>query len=239
MAENHGRISFEGFVFDPASGELRRSGDDAEGTRLPPKPARMLALLLERPGELVHREDLVTELWPGQHLDVDGSLAYTVRQVRLALGDDAGEPRYVETLPRRGYRFLARVGDVKGSGDGAAEPTAPPQPAPPQPAPAVRSIRWAAALALLFLAVALSLVALLFAGGDDPGRAEATDVTRVALLPLRPPDRLAGDPEALAANQRLGQRLLVALADQPGLDVVGPATTAAAMALRSAQTVPP
>jgi len=216
-------FTFDGFTFDPASGELRPTGGDGEASRLPPKPARMLTLLLERPGELVPREELVAELWPDQHLDVEGSLAYTVRQVRLALGDDAVEPRYVETLPRRGYRFLAPVkeGD-DGDDDRAAE--ASPLPRPLSPARAIRS---AAGVPLLLLALALSLVSLRFAGTGGPTRAEVIDVTRVALLPLRPPERLATDPQAVAANQRLGQRLLVALADQPGLDVVGPATTAA------------
>ena len=101
-----GAYRFDGFTFDPTTGEL---AGPRETVRLAPKAARLLALLVERPGELVPRERVRDELWPGQHVELDQVLAYTVRQVRAALGDEGGEPRFVETLPRRGYRFLTKV----------------------------------------------------------------------------------------------------------------------------------
>lgn len=215
-----GSITFEGFVFEPATGDLRRpAGDD---TRLPPKPARMLALLLDRPGELLARDELVEELWPGQHLDVDQALAYTVRQVRVALDDEADDPRFVETLPRRGYRFVGRLGE-SGPPDGVSAETH------------VRRAPRRAAVAIAVLLLAAAAVAWLWLGRPE-GPAPAPGPTRVALLPLTPPERLATDDDALATNERLGQALLVALTARPELDVVGPATTAALDDLRRPQT---
>jgi hypothetical protein len=75
---------------------------------LEPQPAALLALLMSRPGELVTRQEAIQAIW-GQDTSVsfpDG-LNYSVRQIRLALGDQARQPRFVETIPRRGYRFLA------------------------------------------------------------------------------------------------------------------------------------
>lgn len=211
------RIAFEGFVFDPATGDLERPG--GEDTRLPPKPARMLELLLARPGELVAREELVEDLWPGQHLDVDQALAYTVRQVRLALGDEANDPRFVETLPRRGYRFVGRMGR-----EGNPDASVPDGPRPP--ARRRRPPRRAAVAAAVLLLTGAVAVWLWLGRSAGPGPTATLGPTRVALLPLSPPERLMGDDDALTANARLDEPLLVALTARPELDVVGPATTA-------------
>ncbi|HEY6615506.1 MAG TPA: winged helix-turn-helix domain-containing protein [Vicinamibacterales bacterium] len=107
------RFRFGEFEFDVASGELRKSGaGDAE--RLPPQPARLLELLVERSGALVTREEIREGLWRETHVDFDTSLHFCVRQLRVALGDSGGEPRYVQNVPRRGYRLVpavTRVGD--------------------------------------------------------------------------------------------------------------------------------
>ena len=95
------------FEFDPASGELRKQG---RLIRLEPQPARALALLVGRAGEVISREQMRTHLWDeGTHVDYDRGLAYCLGQVRTALGDSADNPRFVETLPRRGFRFIAPV----------------------------------------------------------------------------------------------------------------------------------
>jgi DNA-binding winged helix-turn-helix (wHTH) protein/TolB-like protein len=194
--------SFDGLLFDPATGEL--SGPTQ--ARLPPKPARLLALLLERPGELVARDEVVRELWPDQHLDVDQALAYTVRQVRAALGDEAGEPRYVETLPKRGYRFVGTLDTRKMGGLAAAED------APGPARPAADGLRNGP-----FVVAAILLLMAYFAWQWIGGQREARRGTpvRIALLPLEGP----------GGEDRLTEALLVALAEYPGLDVVGPATT--------------
>jgi DNA-binding winged helix-turn-helix (wHTH) protein/TolB-like protein len=206
------RFAFDGFVFDPATGEV--SGR-AGATRLPPKPARLLARLLERPGELVSREELQQDLWPDQHLEIDQALAYTVRQVRTALGDEAGEPRFVETLPKRGYRFIGRLEEVLEARDDGG---APDRDRAGERAGAAPSRSRRARIAVALTLAAASVAAWLWLGAAREGRGPGA--VRVALLPLH-------DPGAAAANARLTEALLVALTAQPGLDVVGPATTAA------------
>jgi TolB-like protein/DNA-binding winged helix-turn-helix (wHTH) protein len=92
------------FEFDAATGELRR-----DGGRLPlqRQPARLLELLLARPGELVSREDIRKALWADDvHVDFERSLNFCVRKLRVTLDDAADAPRFIETVPTRGYRFI-------------------------------------------------------------------------------------------------------------------------------------
>jgi DNA-binding winged helix-turn-helix (wHTH) protein len=99
--------AFGKFAFHPATGELF-SGD--ERVELQNQPARVLEILTRRPGELVTREEIRRALWGGEtFVDFDRNLNYCIRRIRAALGDSPRTPRYVETLPRRGYRFLAPV----------------------------------------------------------------------------------------------------------------------------------
>jgi len=111
-------LRFDRFTFHPASGEL--VGNPEGLVRLEPQPAKVLALLAERTGELVTREELQREVWPdGTFVDFERGLNYCIAKIRAALGDSASEPRFVETLPRRGYRFLVAVGtDEKDLKDG-------------------------------------------------------------------------------------------------------------------------
>ncbi|HVS65327.1 MAG TPA: winged helix-turn-helix domain-containing protein [Thermoanaerobaculia bacterium] len=96
--------------FDPRTGELWRNGRPVD---LQQQPAKLLDVLTASPGELVERERLRRVLWDeGTHVDYERCINFTVRQLRRALGDDAQAPRFVETLPRRGYRFVARVEEV-------------------------------------------------------------------------------------------------------------------------------
>jgi DNA-binding winged helix-turn-helix (wHTH) protein len=99
-------IHFDGWVLRPSSGELLRDGSTQ---RLAQQPLRMLVELLEHPGEVVPRERLVQVLWPQGIVDFDNSLNAVVRKLRVALGDDSETPRYIETLPRIGYRFIGSV----------------------------------------------------------------------------------------------------------------------------------
>jgi len=98
-------VRFGEFEFDPLPGELRRGGAT---TRLEPQPARVLAVLVERAGEVVSRDELQQRVWSGDtFVDFERGLNYCIAQIRAALGDSASEPRFIETLPRRGYRFIA------------------------------------------------------------------------------------------------------------------------------------
>jgi len=102
-----GQAQWDSFVLDLQSGELRRRG---LRVRLQEVPFRVLAVLLERPGETVTREELHRELWEGySYGDFDHSLNIAINKLRAALSDSARRPRYIETLPRRGYRFIAPV----------------------------------------------------------------------------------------------------------------------------------
>jgi cholera toxin transcriptional activator len=100
-------LRFAVFEVDLAAGELRKNGTRI---RLQEQPFQILAYLLDRPGEVVTREELRQNLWPADtFVDFDHSLNTAVNKLREALGDSASSPRYVETLARRGYRFLAPV----------------------------------------------------------------------------------------------------------------------------------
>jgi DNA-binding winged helix-turn-helix (wHTH) protein len=118
-------IRFGTFEVDLPAGELRKSGLKL---KLTGQPFQVLAILLERPGDVVSREELQNRLWPNTFVDVDHNLNTAVNKIREALGDSAENPRFVETLPRRGYRFIAPLanrGNPRAS-DGGTIPSAPP-----------------------------------------------------------------------------------------------------------------
>ena len=95
------------FQLDLRTGELRKAG---VRINLPEQPFQVLKALLDRPGDLVTREELRQRLWPAEtFVDFEHGLNAAVRRLRDALGDSADMPRFVETLPRRGYRFIAPV----------------------------------------------------------------------------------------------------------------------------------
>jgi DNA-binding winged helix-turn-helix (wHTH) protein/Tol biopolymer transport system component len=113
-------VSFGTFELDLRSAELRQPGST---TRLQDKPFQILTLLLEHPGELVTREEVQKRLWPnGIVVDFEHSINTAVKRLRQALGDDPEDPRFIETLPRHGYRFIA---PVNGGADGGAPDVAP------------------------------------------------------------------------------------------------------------------
>jgi DNA-binding winged helix-turn-helix (wHTH) protein/TolB-like protein len=98
------------------AGELRRGGMT---TRLEPQPARVLALLVERAGDVVTRAELQQHVWSGDtFVDFERGLNYCIAQIRTALGDSASSPRFIETLPRRGYRFIASIAPVQAGAGG-------------------------------------------------------------------------------------------------------------------------
>src|SRR4051812_30932330 len=95
------------FEFDDRAAILTKSD---RAVALEPQPARALGLLLARAGDVVTRDELRAHLWgEGTHVDFDRGLAYCIGQLRAALGDSADNPRFIQTLPRRGYRFIAPV----------------------------------------------------------------------------------------------------------------------------------
>src|SRR5215470_6657121 len=98
-------MRFGVFELDFRSGELRKGG---VLVKLQQQPFKVLALLVTHPGDIVTREELRCQIWGGDtFVDFDQGLNFCIKQIRAALGDQADTPRYVETLPRRGYRFIA------------------------------------------------------------------------------------------------------------------------------------
>ena len=95
------------FELDAEAGELRRDG---RRLKIQPQPFKLLTLLASQPGRLITRDDIRRELWPeGTFVDFDQAVNFAVRQVREVLGDSPERPLYIETVPKRGYRFIAPV----------------------------------------------------------------------------------------------------------------------------------
>jgi Tol biopolymer transport system component/DNA-binding winged helix-turn-helix (wHTH) protein len=106
-AQRANRIEFDRFELDLRSGELRKSG---RRVRLQAQPFQLLAMLLEHAGEVVTREEVCRNLWPNDtFVDFDHSLSTAINKIREALGDSAENPKYIETLPKRGYRFIGKI----------------------------------------------------------------------------------------------------------------------------------
>jgi DNA-binding winged helix-turn-helix (wHTH) protein/TolB-like protein len=103
-----GFARFGVFEFDAGTGELRKNG---RAVALEPQPARALALLVSRAGEVVSRDEFRRAVWGDEtHVDFDRGIAYCVSQIRAALGDSGENPRFVQTVPKQGFRFIAPVG---------------------------------------------------------------------------------------------------------------------------------
>ena len=138
------RYRFGVFEADAATGELRRQGIRI---KLNAQPFQVLLMLVERPGQLLTREEISSELWPdGTFVDYEHGVNSAVNRIREALGDTAGSPRFVETLARRGYRFVAPVERIATSEalpplTLASMPT-PPVPSQPTAPPAEPEIKF-------------------------------------------------------------------------------------------------
>jgi cholera toxin transcriptional activator len=132
------RYRFGTFEADAATGELRRQG---VRVRLNAQPFQLLLLLVERQGELLTREEICRELWPdGTFVDYEHGVNSAINRLREALRDNAGNPRFIETLARRGYRFVAPVERLVGeriADDGTTPPNGAPAVSGPAPDTAV------------------------------------------------------------------------------------------------------
>jgi DNA-binding winged helix-turn-helix (wHTH) protein/TolB-like protein len=178
------------FEFDDRSALLTRAD---RPVALEPQPARALALLLARAGDVVGRDELRAHLWGDDtHVDYDRGLAYSVGQLRAALGDTADNPRFVQTLPRRGFRFIAPV-DVVGNGGHAAGADSSAPPPALVPATAIVPPGWrrgwkVAAATLIVLTVLVIVGAWLVARDARPG-ARSRPIIAVAVF-----ENESGDP---------------------------------------------
>ncbi len=178
-------VRFGVFEVDLRSGELRKQGLKI---KLQGQPIQILALLLERPGDVVTREEIQKKLWPADtFVDFEHGLNAAIKKLRAALGDSADSPRFVETLHGRGYRFIAPV-------EGCPAPPISPSPPAPAGGTFARRALPVAGTALAVVGLVAVLIGLNVGGlreqllsGVAPGQ-----ITSLAVLPL---ENLSGDPE--------------------------------------------
>jgi TolB-like protein/DNA-binding winged helix-turn-helix (wHTH) protein len=206
-------VRFADFELDLRTGELRRNGSPL---KLQPQPARILAILVRKAGEVVTREELANEVW-GQEtfVDFEQGLNFAIRQIRTALEDDASHPRFLETLPKRGYRF---IGVTRASGRAEPVPASSETPVPGSVKPPYFKRPWI--YGIILLAFTALLLTVMF--GKNRSRylkvaASAGSVRSVAVLPLR---NLSSDPEQEYFSDGFTDELITELAKVPGLHVI-------------------
>jgi TolB-like protein/DNA-binding winged helix-turn-helix (wHTH) protein/Tfp pilus assembly protein PilF len=176
-------LRFSVFEFDTSVPELRRNG---RRVHLQDMPLRVLEILLEHPHELVTREVFFARLWPHDESGIlDDNLNTAVRKLRLALTDSAHHPRFLETVPKRGYRFVAQVDQLPA---GTAEQPRPPPQVPPQSLKAVGALQGLGrkvSLALIVVVIAIATVSFLAQNqrseSDSPA---ASQLNTLAVLPF-------------------------------------------------------
>jgi TolB-like protein/DNA-binding winged helix-turn-helix (wHTH) protein/Tfp pilus assembly protein PilF len=211
-------LRFGVFELDLESGELRKAG---VLIHLPPQPVKLLAFLAGRPGQLITREEIRQHVWGSEtFVDSEQGLNHCIKQIRTALGDDAEAARYIQTLPRRGYRFIAPVdGSVAPVSSAVAE-------ARPEESGAVAAGKrrwrlrpWMVATPLL---AALGAAALLLLNGPGPldrllPNHSPPRIESIAVLPLA---NLSGDIEQEYLADGMTEELITTLGQTSALRVI-------------------
>lgn len=229
MPTSSQRVCFDVFEADLRSGELRKHGI---AIKLHHQPFQVLTMLLERPGEVVTREELRSKLWPSDtFVDFDVGLNSAVKKLRDALGDSAEAPRYVETLPRRGYRFIGSLShesasqaehssalpESLGPENSTAESERDAAVLPTASAAHSRWLRWTSAASLAGI---LILLVWLYAGGFKGklgSRATPGPISSIAVLPL---ENLSGDPAQEYFTDGMTDAIVTDLAQISSLKVI-------------------
>lgn len=203
-------LRFGQFELDLRTREIYKEG---KRIKLQEQPCQVLALLIERAGELVTREELRKKLWPNDtFVDFDHGVNIAINKLRDALGDSAEKPRFIETLPRRGYRFIAPVSLLKTSGDGA--PSAQVSAAPSERTGSVL-IKWRQALLPALLALSLVLFFAFFR--YRRARSADNNIRSLAVLPL---ENLSRDPAQDYFADGMTDELITTLAKLQTLKVI-------------------
>jgi TolB-like protein/DNA-binding winged helix-turn-helix (wHTH) protein/Tfp pilus assembly protein PilF len=215
-------VRFGTFEVSFQTGEVRKAG---MRVRVQQQPLKLLEALLERPGEVVTREELRTRIWPDESFgDFDQAVNIAVAKLRSALGDSAENPRFIETLPKRGYRFIGDVTvvdvDTQPAQPASTPGTAPAmEPPPPDASGAIgvskrtpsRVGRWILAFVLV-IGVATLAVWLLNSRVHSPG-----NIRSIAVLPL---ENLSGDPSQNYFADGMTDELITDLAQISALRVI-------------------
>jgi TolB-like protein/DNA-binding winged helix-turn-helix (wHTH) protein/Tfp pilus assembly protein PilF len=212
-------LRFGDFLLDPKAGELRKSG---HRLKLQPQPFKVLSILASRPGEAVTREEIQQQVWGSEtFVDFERGLNVCVQQIRAALGDDPEAPRFIETLPKRGYRFLASVERIEatpsaalstGDGHGADATTK------PSSQDTVVGFRGTRKALIGFVLAAAFLLILYFGGGRRwfSSRRAAGPIRSIAILPF---DNYSGDPEQQYFTDGMTEALTAEMGKIHGLRV--------------------
>jgi TolB-like protein/DNA-binding winged helix-turn-helix (wHTH) protein/Tfp pilus assembly protein PilF len=205
------RVRFGSFELDCRTGDLRRDGSPL---KLQPQPAKILSILVSRAPDVVSRQELVEKVWGAQtFVDYEQGLNFAIRQIRTVLNDDADNPQFLETLPRRGYRFIAEI-----TGDQEDAPTEPlPAPITGPPGRTERRARSWLPGALLAV-IALAAIVLLWQAQRHRAEKQASlPIQSVAVLPLT---NLSPDPNQEFFSDGLTDELITELARTGNLRVI-------------------
>jgi TolB-like protein/DNA-binding winged helix-turn-helix (wHTH) protein/cytochrome c-type biogenesis protein CcmH/NrfG len=197
------RIFFGEFELDCRSGELRCNGTPV---KLQPQPAKVLAALASRPGEIVTRQQIVEEVWGSKvHVDFEHGLNFAIRQIRAVLKDDPDHPRYLETVPKRGYRFIGVLHE---------SPAIEPAPLASAVITSSRTKAFAYSAVLVMVMVIAVLTAISkqwFTAGSKH------EIQSIAVLPLH---NLSADPQQEYFSDGMTDELITDLAKISGLRVI-------------------
>lgn len=189
-------VHFGGFELDPKNGELRKAGLPV---RLRPQALKVLTLLASRPSCLVTREEIQRELWGRDtFVDFQQGLNACVKQIRAALGDDPAKPRYLETVPRRGYRFIVPISGTTG----------PVQSEPPSPEVLVLSKVRRKANVSIAITLGTVLLGLGFVLARYSFRPDINPSTQRNMLAVLPFDNLDGEPEQEYFSDGLTEQII-------------------------------
>jgi TolB-like protein/DNA-binding winged helix-turn-helix (wHTH) protein/Flp pilus assembly protein TadD len=197
-------FSFGEYELDCRTGELRRSGSVL---KLQPQPAKVLAVLLGRAGEVVTRQELSEQVWgPETYVDFEQGLNFAIRQIRTVLQDDAEHPHYLETIPKRGYRFIGAVSE---------------SPAVRQAFPAAAGVSSSRKKAPVYVAasVLIAVMAVFATLGFNKGwfAGKNHGIRSLAVLPLH---NLSADPEQEYFSEGMTDELITDVAKVSGLRVI-------------------
>ena len=216
------RYRFGVFELDPEILELRKSG---RLVRLRPQGLKLLKLLVSRPREVIAREEMARSLWDaGVFVDFEQGLNHTINQVRAALGDDAESPRYIETLPRRGYRFIAPVEALVAAKPSPVGADGTEQPGPleqPQSA-SLRLLGWMDGHRMAIAVTACTLLSIVGVGWSAMSRPPAASSTIPSMV-VMPFNTIGGGAEYFADG--LTDALTTELGRMQGLRVIASNTS--------------